>query len=230
MVCLCAGAIFMFHAKPTGFIPSEDDGNLYVTFQLPPASSTAASVDVMNRLMKVVGATPGVAHYAALSGLNVVTNASNSNNGTIYCQLAPWDERHTSREQVPGIINVLQQRIQQAGIKDANVEVIQPSPLPGVGTTGGFSMQIEQRSTSDNLQQFETVVNNFVTEANKNPAIIGAYTFYTAHTPNYSLTVDREKCEKLGVLMWVMFLQRYRLSWAVYTSMILQNTAAPFTL
>ena len=199
LVCICAGAYFLFQEKPTGFIPSEDDGNLYVTFQLPPASSTAASVDVMSRLMKVVAATPGVAHYAALSGLNVVTNASNSNNGTIYVQLAPWDQRSTSSEQVPGIIGEMQKRINNAGINNANVEVIQPSPLPGVGSTVGFSMQIEQRSTNDNLQDFQKVVDNFVAQANKNPAITGAFTFYTAHTPNYNLTVDREKCEKLGV-------------------------------
>ena len=60
-------------------------------------------------------------------------------------------------------------------------------------------MQIEQRSTNDNLQDFERVVNRFVDSANKNPAITKAFTFYTAHTPNMSLTVDREKCEKLGV-------------------------------
>ena len=199
LVCLCAGAYFLFQAKPSGFIPSEDDGNLYVTFQMPPASSTAASVNLMSKLMKVVGSTPGVAHYAALSGLNVVTNASNSNNGTIYCQLAPWDERGESSEQVPNIIGVMQKRIRDAGIKDANVEVIQPSPLPGVGTTVGFSMQIEQRSTNDNLQEFQAVVDKFVAAANKNKAITKAYTFFTAHTPNYNLTVDREKCEKLGV-------------------------------
>ncbi len=205
LVCLCIGAFFLFRAKPTGFIPSEDEGNLYVTYQLPPASSTSASVDVMSRLMHVVGATPGVAHYAALSGLNVVTNASNSNNGTIYCQLAPWDERNKSSEQVPGIIGVLQKRISQAGIKEANVEVIQPSPLPGVGTTVGFSMQIEQRSSTDNLQDFQNVINRFISEANKNPAITKAYTFYSAHTPNYTLTVDREKCEKLGVQVGDVF-------------------------
>ncbi len=68
LICICVAACFLFEKKPTGFIPSEDDGNLYVTFQLPPASSTAQSVDVMNRLMKVVIKTPGVAHYAALSG------------------------------------------------------------------------------------------------------------------------------------------------------------------
>lgn len=199
LVCICAGAYYMFMQKPTGFIPSEDDGNLYVTFQLPPASSTAASVEVMTRLMKVVSTIPGVAHYAALSGLNVVTNASNSNNGTIYCQLTPWDKRSETSEQIPDIINVMIQRIADAGIKDANVEVIQPSPLPGVGSTAGFSIQIEQRSTTDNLQAFENVVNKFIAEATKNPSISKAYTFYKAHTPNYNLIVDREMCEKLGV-------------------------------
>ncbi len=199
LVAICAGAYFMFQAKPSGFIPSEDDGNLYVTYQLPPASSTAQSVDVMQRLMKVISSTPGVAHYAALSGLNVVTNASNSNNGTIYCQLKPWDDRGKSSEQVPGIVGVLQKRINDAGIKNANVQVIQPSPLPGVGATVGFSMQIEQRNTNDNLQDFEKVINKFLAAANKNPAISKAFSYYQAHTPNYNLTVDREKCEKLGV-------------------------------
>ena len=199
LVCICAGAFFLFEQKPSGFIPSEDDGNIYVTYQLPPASSTAQSVDVMNKLMKVVGATPGVAHYAALSGLNVVTNASNSNNGTIYCQLAPWDDRNSTSEQVPGIITVLQKRIADAGIKNASVEVIQPSPLPGIGATVGFSMQIEQRSTNDDVQAFEKVVDRFIAEANKNPAITNSFSFYSAHTPNYNLTVDRDKCEKLGI-------------------------------
>jgi len=199
LLCVCVGAYFLFESKPTGFIPSEDDGNLYVTYQLPPASSTAQSINIMTKLMKVVAATPGVGHYAALSGLNVVTNASNSNNGTIYVQLKPWDERSGDDQQVPGIIKVMQKRIADAGVTNASVEVIQPSPLPGVGSTVGFSMQIEQRSTNDNLQDFERVVNRFVDSANKNPAITKAFTFYTAHTPNMSLSVDREKCEKLGV-------------------------------
>jgi len=199
LICVCIGAIFLFKEKPTGFIPSEDDGNLYVTYQLPPASSTAQSVDIMSKLMKVVASTPGVGHYAALSGLNVVTNATNSNNGTIYVQLKPWDERSGDDQKVPGIIKVMQKRIEDAGVTNASVQVIQPSPLPGVGSTVGFSMQIEQRSTNDNLQDFERVVNRFVDSANKNPAITKAFSYYTAHTPNMSLTVDREKCEKMGV-------------------------------
>ena len=199
LVCICAGAYFLFQQKPSGFIPSEDDGNLYITFQLPPASSTAQSINVMTQLMEVVASTPGVAHYAALSGLNVVNNATNSNCGTIYCQLKPWDDRSKSGEQVPGIISVLQKRIADKGINNANVEVIQPSPIPGLGATVGFSLQLEQRSTNDDVHAFEKVVKDFVAEANKRPEISKAFSFFTASTPNYNLTVDREKCEKLGV-------------------------------
>src|ERR1700744_2358165 len=108
LICVCVGAVFLFRDKPSGFIPSEDDGNIYVTFQLPPASATSQSVALMQRLMKVVAETPGVAHYAALSGLNVITNASNSNCGTIYCQRKPWDERKTDEQRVPGILSTLQ--------------------------------------------------------------------------------------------------------------------------
>jgi HAE1 family hydrophobic/amphiphilic exporter-1 len=199
LICICVVAIVLFINKPTGFIPSEDDGSLYVTFQLPPASSTSQSVLVMERLMDIISSTPGMGHYAALSGLNVVTNATNSNCGTIYCQLKPWDERSKSEEKVPGIINVIKRRVVEAGIKNAVVQVIQPSPIPGVGATVGFSFQIEQRNTNDDVFAFAKVVNNFVSEANKNKAISNAYSFYSAHTPNFNLTVDRDKCEKLGV-------------------------------
>ncbi len=199
LVCICAGAAFLFSNKATSFIPSEDDGNLYVTFQLPPASSTAQTVAVMNQLMNVVTSTPGVGHYAALSGLNVVTNATNSNCGTIYVQLKPWDDRSEASEQVPGIMRAMEERIRAAGINNANVQVIQPSPIPGVGSIVGFSFQIEQRNTNDDVHAFERVVNRFVSEANNDPAITGASTYYSAHTPNYNLTVNRDKCEKLGV-------------------------------
>ena len=128
-----------------------------------------------------------------------MTNATNSNCGTVYCQLKPWGDRSGSEEQVPGIIAVIQQRIADAGIRNANVEVIQPSPIPGIGASVGFTLQIEQRSTDDDVHAFEKVVNNFIAEADKDPSIANSYSFFSAHTPAYNLTVDRDKCEKLGV-------------------------------
>jgi len=199
LVCIIVGTVLLFKAKPTGFIPTEDDGRIYITYELPEASSTTRSIEVLNKIMKVASETPGVYHYAALGGLNVVTFSSKSNSGTIFCQLKPWDERKNPSEQVPNIIGELQKRFAMAGIKGANIVVIPPPPIPGIGQTAGFSIQVEQRDTKDDVKAFEGVVKKFVGALNKRPEIASAFSFYSAHTPSYNVTVDREKCKKLGV-------------------------------
>src|SRR6201995_2226338 len=199
LICICAGTWYLFKIKPSGFIPPEDGGRLFVTYQLPEASSTTQSVELMTKLMKVVGTTPGVTHFAAFSGFNILNGGANSNNGTMFCTLKPWDERKDPKEKIPGIINVIKQRVIAAGIKNANVVVIPPAPIPGIGQAAGFSMQIQQGNTSDDVHAFENVVKKFVAEAHKNPAISTAFSYYGAHTPSYNLTVDREMCEKLGI-------------------------------
>jgi HAE1 family hydrophobic/amphiphilic exporter-1 len=205
LICIGVGTILLFKHKPTGFIPTEDDGRVYITYELPEASSTARSLEVLHKMMDIVGKTPGVGHYAALGGLNVVTFSTKSNSGTIFCQLKPWDERKNKEEQIPGIIGVLQKRFAQAGVKDANIVVIPPPPIPGLGQTAGFSFQIEQRQTTDDVKTFEKVVKSFVGALNKNPAIGGAFSFYSAHTPSYNITVDREKCKRMGVSLSDVF-------------------------
>jgi HAE1 family hydrophobic/amphiphilic exporter-1 len=199
LVCLGFGTFLLFKSKPSGFIPTEDEGRIFITFELPEASSTTRSLEVLNKLMAVVKETPGVGHFAALGGLNVVTFSSKSNSGSIFCQLKPWDQRPNESEQVPGIIAELQKRIAQAGIKQANVVVVSPPPIPGLGQTAGFSIQLQQRQTSDDVREFEKVVRAFVGEANKDPVIGSAFSFYGAHTPSYNVNIDREKCKRMGV-------------------------------
>ncbi len=192
--------IFLFKGKPTGFIPTEDDGRLYITYEIPEASSTGRSLTVLDSMMKIVKDVPGVAHYAALGGLNVVSFATKSNSGTIFMQLKPWDERKKSTEQLlapDGIIVQLTKRL--SVIKEAKVIVIPPPAIPGLGNTGGFSIQIQQRESNDSIKSFERVVNAFVAEANKQPEIAGAFTFFSAHTPGFRVDVDRDKCKKLGI-------------------------------
>jgi HAE1 family hydrophobic/amphiphilic exporter-1 len=193
------GTYFLFKFKPSGFIPNEDLGRLQVTYELPEGSSTIQSVEFLTKLMKVVGETPGIAHYLASSGINITNGAQKSNSGTIFCMLKPWSQRSTPEEQVPGIVEVMYKRIAAAGLKNGKVIVMQPAPIPGIGQSAGFTIQIEQRSTNDDVHDFEKVVKNFVNAANKNPAISRAVTYYTAHTPSFNLTVDREKCMKMGV-------------------------------
>ncbi|MEI8280460.1 MAG: multidrug efflux RND transporter permease subunit [Bacteroidota bacterium] len=203
LVCIVVGTIFLFKQKPTGFIPTEDDGRIYVTFELPEASSTTRSVEVLNQIMTILKDVPGIGHFAALGGLNVVTFSSKSNSGTIFCQLKPWDERKNPAEQVPGIIGEIKKRL--SVIKNANIVVIPPPPIPGLGQTAGFSFIIEQKGSNDDVKAFEKVLRNFIAEANKRPEISGAFSFFSSHTPGYDIYVDREKCKKLGVAISDVF-------------------------
>jgi len=199
LLFLCAGTYLLFKYKPSGFVPPEDGGRLYLTYQLPDAASTTQSVAVMKRLMKIVAATPGILHYTSVSGYNILNGGATSNAGSMFCMLTPWDQRTTKETMMPGIVNVLRKRIAQAGIKNANVVVIQPPPIKGIGIAAGFSMQIEEGSSTDNIQDFEKAVQRFVAAAKKVPATSTAFCYFSAHTPSWDLTVDRVKCEKLGV-------------------------------
>ena len=197
LLCIFIGTFFLFKSKPTGFIPTEDEGRLLITYELPEASSTSRSLVTLNTIMDSIKTIPAVGHYAALGGLNVVTSASKSNSGTIFCQLKPWDERTDKSAQIQAVIAEMQKRF--AGIKEANVVVIQPPAIPGLGQTAGFTFELEQRESNDDINAFEKVVNNFIAEVNKRPEIARAFSFFTARTPGYEVDVDREKCKRLGV-------------------------------
>src|SRR5882757_751629 len=197
LVCVFIGDFLLFKNKPTGFIPLEDEGRLYVTFEIPESGATSRSLNVLDSMMKIGQSVPGVLHVAALGGLNFISGGSKSNSGTMFMQLKPWDERKEKSEQMESIMAELNKRF--AGIKEARIVVIQPPAIPGLGNAGGFSVQIEQRQTNDDIKTFEKVVNGFVAEANKQPEIGGAFTFFSAHTPGYKVVVDRSKCKTLGI-------------------------------
>ncbi len=199
LVAICAGAYFMFHLKPSGFVPSEDGGRLIVTFQLPDATSTTQTVEVMKKLMKIVGSTDGVLHYSAVSGFNVLNGGASSNGGSMFCMLKPWDDRTKPWQKVQGIMDAIKKRVAKAGIKNANVVAIQPPPIRGIGLAAGFSMQIEQGNSTDDIHTFEKVIKKFVAAAQKMPATSTANSYFSAHTPSFELNVDREKCQKLGI-------------------------------
>jgi len=196
---MCVGAFFLFQLKPAGFVPNEDGGRLFITFQLADASSTTESVDVMGKIMKVVNTTPGIMHYTAVSGFNILNGGATSNSGSFFVMLDPWDKRTTPETKVPGIMNVLRQRIAAVGVKNASVVVIQPAPIRGIGIAAGFAFQIEEGNSTDDIYTFEKVVQRFTAEAKKIPSLSTAVCYFSAHTPSFDLTVDREKCQKLGV-------------------------------
>jgi len=195
LVCIVVGTIILFRNKPSGFIPLEDDGRIYVTYDLPEASSTQRTVTVLHEM--TMDSIPGILHYAALGGLNAVSFASKSNSATIFVQLKPWDERKSDETQIGAIIANLQKRL--ARFKEASVVVIQPPAIPGLGSTGGFSFIMEEKEAGGDIKTFEKTLKTLTAAINKRPEIGRAFSFFTASTPAYQLTIDREKAKRLGV-------------------------------
>jgi HAE1 family hydrophobic/amphiphilic exporter-1 len=197
LVCLFVGLFFLFKSKPSGFIPSEDEGRLYVTYEMPEATSTSRSKEMLLNTMKRIQDVPGVRVVGGLAGLNIISFSNKSNVGTMFVNLKPWDQRESKELQLQSIIAEIQKRT--ADIKEARILAIAPPAIPGLGATSGFTFELQQTTSTDNIQQFEVVARKFLAELNKQPEIGLAYTFFTTHTPSYQVNVDKEKAKKLGV-------------------------------
>ncbi len=199
MACLFVGLYFLFSNKPTGFIPTEDEGRLYVTYELPEAASTTRNVEMLKMIMARLQNIPAVKTVGGIGALNVITFSNKSNVGTLFVLLKPWDVRKNKADQLKAVITEIQKRTRD--IKEARVLAIAPPAIPGLGQTAGFTFELQQTTSTDNIQQFESIARNFLAEVNKRPEIGLAFTFFTSHTPSYEVTVDREKAKKLGVLI-----------------------------
>ena len=197
LLCLFVGLFFLFKNKPSGFIPSEDEGRLFVTYEMPEASSTTRSKQMLLKIMQRIQAIPGVRIVGGLAGLNIISFSNKSNVGTMFVNLQPWDDRESKELQLQGIIAEIQKRT--ADIKEARILAIAPPAIPGLGATAGFTFELQQTTSTDDIKQFEVVARKFLGEVNKRPEIGGAFTFFTTRTPAYQADVDKEKAKTLGV-------------------------------
>src|SRR5258708_1409680 len=197
MVCLFVGLYFLFVSKPSGFIPTEDEGRFYITYEMPEATSTTRSVEMMKGIMKRLEGIQAVKTVGGIASLNIISFSNKSNVGTLFVLLKPWNERKGKVSHVQGVIAEVQKRM--SDIKEARVLVIAPPAIPGLGQTAGFTFELQQTTSTDNIQEFERVARRFLGELNKRPEIGMAYTFFTTRTPSYQVDVDREKAKKLGI-------------------------------
>ena len=197
LAVIFVGLFFLFKNKPTGFIPSEDEGRVYVTYELPEAASTTRSIDMLKRLQARILAIPEVRTVGGLAGLNIISFSNKSNVGTIFVLLKPWDDRKGSEHSAQSVIKKIQQVT--GDVKEARVLAISPPAIPGLGQTSGFTFELQQTTSTDSIQQFETVARNFLAALNQRPEIGAAYTFFSSHTPGYQIDVDRYKAKQLGV-------------------------------
>ena len=197
LIVLFVGLYFLFKNKPSGFIPTEDEGRLFVTYELPEASSTTRSIAMLQEIMKKVESIPEIQVTGGLAGINIISFSNKSNVGTMFVGLKPWDDRKGKEHHVQSVIKQIQQRT--ASIKEARILAISPPAIPGLGQTSGFTFQLQQRTSTDSIQQFEQVARKFLAEVNKRPEIGAAFTFFSARTPGYQVDIDRDKAKQLGV-------------------------------
>src|SRR6478736_1994473 len=152
---------------------------------------------MMKTIMKRLEGIAAVKTVGGIASLNIISFSNKSNVGTMFILLKPWDERKGESGHVKSVIAEVQKRV--ADIKEARVLAISPPAIPGLGQTAGFTFELQQTTSTDNVQQFERVARAFLAEVNKRPEIGAAFTFFTARTPSYQVDVDREKAKKLGV-------------------------------
>ena len=195
IVCGLA-AVFVAKRLPSSFLPDEDQGYLYVSMQLPVASSMERTSEAAAEVEKVLASTPGVQFTTSVVGFNLLSFAQTTYNAFFFVTFKPWDDRKSRNEQLQGIKNRLNRELGQlpAGI----AFTFSPPAIPGVGTSGGFQFVLEDRAGKD-IPFLADNLNKFLTAARKRPEIGTLTTTFLPSVPQRYLQVDREKALKQGV-------------------------------
>jgi HAE1 family hydrophobic/amphiphilic exporter-1/multidrug efflux pump len=208
IVMLTFGALLiavwgLISTRPTGLVPPEDQGYVIAVVALPPAASLERTNAAMSALTRIALETPGVDRVVYISGFNLLTGQSVSYNGTAFLRLKPWDERKKSSEAVGAIVRALTGRL-NGGIKDANVLVLNPPPIRGLGTAGGFTFILQNRGGADTAQLSQTL-QNLLAEARKRPEIGFVFSGFDPRIPQIEFAVDRDKVKSLGIQLSDVF-------------------------
>jgi multidrug efflux pump len=188
-------AVDAFRTIPTGFIPAQDKGYLIVAIQLPDGASLERTDAVVRRAGDIVLKTPGIQYAVAFAGFSGATRANSPNAGAIFVGPKPFDERRhgpTADE----LLVTLQQRLSE--IEEAQIFVIPPPPVQGLGTSGGFTLYVQDRS-GHGFRALQEATDAYVSAAHADPELSGVFTSFRASGPQLYANIDRVKAEKLSV-------------------------------
>jgi HAE1 family hydrophobic/amphiphilic exporter-1 len=193
---LLALAAWRFVATPAGFIPAQDQGYLIAVVQLPPGSSLERTDAVVQRAITTARATKGVELAVAFAGLDGSSFTNAPNAGTLFIQMDDFPVRRDHGQTGASILGDLRQRM--GGIPGANILVIPPPPVRGIGTGGGFKMMVQDRS-GKGYQALEQATFGMMMAANQAPGLTSVFTLFNTGTPRVFADIDRDKAQFLGV-------------------------------
>lgn len=202
LAVLFAAAMFMFIKLPTAFIPQEDNGFFLNAFQLPEGSVNVRTAQYVTEFLKYMGKDPAVQVTQGVVGMDILSDGQKPNAGLSFIKLKPWDERKTKDQQLDAVMaRAFAFNATHPGV---TLMPLNPSPIPGLGASGGFTMYIQNKN-GDSNEAMQAVVNQFLAAANQRPEIQQAYTTFRMDTPSYNYDVDRDKAAKYGVNMSDIF-------------------------
>ncbi|WPN61012.1 efflux RND transporter permease subunit [Pseudomonas sp. P9_35] len=193
---------FGFSTTPTGFVPGQDKQYLVAFAQLPDAASLDRTEDVIKRMSDLALKQPGVESAVAFPGLSINGFTNSPNAGIVFVTLKPFDERKDPSMSAGAIAGALNGQF--AGIQEAYMAIFPPPPVQGLGTIGGFRLQIEDRGNLGYDELYKETM-NIITKSHSVPELAGLFTSYTVNVPQVDAAIDREKAKTHGVAVSDIF-------------------------
>jgi hydrophobic/amphiphilic exporter-1 (mainly G- bacteria), HAE1 family len=219
-------AVFFGAKLPSGFLPDEDQGYVYINLQLPNSASLERTEQAAHEIEDILAKTPGVQYTTSVIGFSLLSYIQTSYNAFFFVTLKPWSDRDQS-QQLQAIKQHLNQQLSK--LPQGSAISFSPPAIPGVGTSGGFTFVLEDRGGND-IPYLAANVDKFLAAARKRPEIAGINTSFLPSVPQQFVEVDRDKALKQGVAIsdvytslqafmggiFVNYFNRFGRQWQVY--------------
>jgi multidrug efflux pump len=192
----------LFKAVPGGFVPAQDKQYLIGFAQLPDGATLDRTDEVIRRMGDIMKRTPGIEGTLSFPGLSINGFTNSSNSGIAFAMLEPFEERTTPELSAQAIAARLNTEF--AAIEDAFIVMFTPPPVSGLGTTGGFKLQLEDRG-SLGYEAMDAALKSFMDRAAQAPELTGLFSSYQVNVPQLQAEIDRTKARQLGVAVTDVF-------------------------
>lgn len=196
LIAFVAIAAGIFRVLPTSFVPAEDNGYFMIAINLPPGASSSRTMQVVQDVSNFLQNDSDITEVAGVSGFDILSNAQQSSSGVMFATLADWSQRKGPTQGVEAKIGKVFGFA--AHEPQATILALNPPPIPGLGSSGGFTMYLVNK-VGDSPAKMMTVANSFLAEARKSPVFASVYTTYNDSTPTYNFDVNRDKAARDGV-------------------------------
>jgi HAE1 family hydrophobic/amphiphilic exporter-1 len=197
LLASAAGAWLVAGLMRTGFLPEEDEGYFFIAITLPPASSLDRTDEVLRRVDAELADVPGIDTYVTVAGFSIVAGVSSPFQGTAFVRLKPWGERKSAQTRIEGILARVGKDL--GGMPQARVLPTRPAPIPGLGTTGGVGLYVQDVSGTLSPPELEAAVQQFVGALRQRPEVGSAITTLQASVPQRRVVVDEARILQRGV-------------------------------